>query len=78
MHNARAKLSPRPLLIIHRRNERIISLPHAYELERHAGQPKMLVVAEERMHMDSDSFFSSCERRDEAIKLTLDWLKKST
>ena len=71
------RISPRPLLIIHRRNDPNVPVGHAYELERHAGEPVTLVVAEGRMHSDSDSFFSSGDRKDGAIRLTLDWLKKS-
>ncbi len=71
------RISPRPLLIIHRRKDMIISADYAYELEQHAGQPKELIVAEGRMHMDSNPFFSSKERDDGAIRLTLDWLKRT-
>jgi len=71
------RISPRPLLIIHRRKDLMVPIDHAYELERHARQPKELILAEGRMHSDSDSFFSSGERKDGAIKLTLDWLKKN-
>jgi fermentation-respiration switch protein FrsA (DUF1100 family) len=71
------RISPRPLLIIHRRKDPNAPVNHAYELERHARQPKTLVVAEGWAHSDSDSFFSSGERKDGAIRLTLDWLKKN-
>jgi dienelactone hydrolase len=71
------KISPRPLLIIHRRKDPQAPIEHAYELERHARQPKMLIVGEGRMHSDSDSFFSSGDRKDGAIRLTLNWLKKN-
>lgn len=70
-------ISPRPLLIIHRRKDTHVPVDNAYELERHARQPKELIVAEGRMHTDSDSFFSSWERKDGAIRLTLNWLEKN-
>lgn len=71
------RISPRPLLIVHRRKDPNAPVAHAYELERHAGQPKTLIVAEGWTHSDSDSFFSSGERNDGAIRLTLDWLRKN-
>lgn len=70
--------SPRPLLIIHRRNDPNAPVKNAYELESHAKQPKTLIIAQGRTHSDSDSFFSSRDRKDGAIRLTLDWLKKNT
>ncbi len=70
------RISPRPLLIIHREKDMMAPVDYAYELERNAGQPKELVIAEGRMHSDSDSFFSSKDRDDGAIRLTLDWLNR--
>ena len=72
------RISPRPLLIIHRRNDTNAPVKNAYELESFAKEPKTLIIAEGRTHSDSDSFFSSGQREDGAIRLTHDWLKKST
>lgn len=71
------RISPRPLLIIHRRKDIMVSVENAYELERHASHPKELIIAEGRMHTDTDSFFSAVERKNGAIRLTLNWLDKN-
>jgi len=68
------QISPRPLLIIHRRWDRVVSARHAHELYEQAEEPKKIVIAKGRSHTDSDSFYSSAERGDGAIKTTLDWL----
>jgi alpha/beta superfamily hydrolase len=70
------RISPRPILIIHREKDMFAPVDYAYELERNAGQTKDLIIAKGRMHMDSDSFFSSKDRDDGAIRLTLDWLDR--
>jgi len=57
------KISPRPLLIIHQKNDLFVPAQHAYGLYERAGDPKKLVIVEGRMH-------SVTERM---IKLTIDW-----
>jgi len=69
------EISPRPLLIVQRKNDFLAPVIHAHEVYEQAGEPKKLVIAEGRMHSDSDPFFSSAEREDGAIRITLDWLK---
>jgi len=47
---------------------------HAHELYKQAGEPKKLVIAEGWKHYDNDPFYSSAERENGAIRITLDWL----
>jgi len=49
---------------------------HAHEIYEQAGEPKKLVIAEGWVHSDKDPFFSSAEREDGAIRITLDWLNE--
>jgi len=46
---------------------------HAHELYEQAEEPKKIVIAKGMGHMDSDSFYSSAEKEDGAIKTTLAW-----
>lgn len=68
------EISPRPLLIIHRKKDFMMPVDHAHEIYEQAEEPKKLVIAEGRMHSDRDPFFSSAEREDGAIRITLEWL----
>lgn len=57
------EISPRPLLIVHRRNDFLVPVQHAYDLYEKAGDPKKLVIVEGRMHSVTE----------EMIRLTIDW-----
>lgn len=70
------RISPRPVLIIHRRHDPMMDIRHLYELERSALEPKTLILDEGWMHSDEDSFFTSPTRGDGAITHTDNWLKK--
>ena len=70
------EISPRPLLIIHRKKDLIVPVDHAHEIYEQAEEPKKLVISEGWMHYDKDPFFSSAERENGAIRTTLDWLKE--
>jgi dipeptidyl aminopeptidase/acylaminoacyl peptidase len=67
------KISPRPLLIIHEKDDLIMSVEHAYDLYEKAREPKKLVIGKGKMHSDADPFYSAVERDDGAIRITLDW-----
>lgn len=67
------EISPRPLLIIHQRHEIWAPVQHAYDLYQEAREPKKLVIVEGWRHSGSKSFYSA-ERKDGAIRMTLDWL----
>jgi len=71
------EISPKPLLIIHRKNDLNVPVDHAHEIYEEAGEPKKLVIAEGWMHYDKDPFFSSAEIENGAIRTTLDWLKEA-
>jgi len=68
-------ISPRPLLIVHRKNDFLARVDHAHEIYEQAREPRKLVIAEGWRHSDRDPFFSSAERENGAIRITLDWLK---
>ena len=69
------KISPRPILIIHRKGDPMVSINHAYSLEKNAFEPKMLVLAEGWMHSDEDDFFTSNDTGG-AVSITDSWIKK--
>jgi len=57
------EISPRPLLIVHEKNDMFVSAQHAYDLYERAGDPRKLVIVEGRMHSVTDRM----------IRLTIDW-----
>ena len=69
------KISPRPLLIVHRKGDPMVSINHAYSLEKNALEPIRLIVAGGWMHSDDDVFFTSFGK-DSAISYTDSWIKK--
>ena len=70
------RISPRPVLIIHRRRDFNVAIRIAYELESSALDPKTLILDDGWMHSDDDSFFTSPTRRNGAITYTDNWIKK--
>jgi len=67
-------ISPRPLLIIHRKNDVMVSSDNAHILYEKANEPnKKLVIAKGRNHSELAAFFTT-EKKNGAINLTLDWL----
>jgi fermentation-respiration switch protein FrsA (DUF1100 family) len=71
----RAKeISPRPLLIIHRKRGFLASVHHAHDIYAQAEEAKRIVIAEGWAHNDGDPFFSSAERENGAIRISRDWL----
>ncbi len=71
------EISPRPLLIIHRKKDLMIPVDHAHDIYEQAAEPKKLVIVEGRRHSDTDPFFSSAEREDGAVEITLEWLNSA-
>ncbi len=70
-------ISPRPLLIIHRKNDVVVPSESAHSLYNKAKEPnKKLIIAEGRNHSELAAFFTSTEKKDGAITLTLDWLTR--
>ena len=68
-------ISPRPVLIIHRKGDPMVAIEHAYMLERNALEPKTFILADGLMHSDDDSFFFSSSRKEGAIAQTDNWIK---
>jgi dienelactone hydrolase len=69
-----SNISPRPLLIIHRKNDIQVPSTYAHLLYEKAKEPKKLIITEGRNHSELAAFFTSTEKKDGAINLTLDWL----
>ena len=62
-----ARISPRPLLLVHGSQDETVEVSHAHRLYAQAGEPKQLVIVEGAGHR---------LRRDErAMAIVLDWLK---
>ena len=69
-----SNISPRPLLIIHRKNDVVVPSDCAHMLYDKAWEPKKLIMAEGRNHSELADFFTSTKKNDGAINLTLNWL----
>jgi len=63
-----AKISPRPLLLVHGRNDETVVVSEAYKLYDKAGEPKKLVIVEGAGHR--------LRRSGEAMAIVIDWLKQ--
>jgi fermentation-respiration switch protein FrsA (DUF1100 family) len=62
-----AKISPRPLLLVHGSQDEIVPISHARRLFEMAGEPKELVTIDGAGHR--------LRQDDRAISAVLDWLK---
>lgn len=65
--NSVAGIAPRPLLLVHSRQDKVVPVSHARKLHGKAGQPKQIVIldgAEHRLRQD-----------DKAMAIVTDWLK---
>lgn len=71
-----SNISPRPILIIHRKKDISVPSKYAYLLYDKAKEPKKLIMTEGRNHSELATFFTSTEKKDGAINLTLDWLTR--
>ena len=69
-----SNISPRPLLIIHRKNDIQVPSRYAHVLYDKAREPKKLIMVDGRNHSELADFFTSTDKKDGAINLTLDWL----
>ncbi|MEM1553924.1 MAG: alpha/beta hydrolase [Thermoproteota archaeon] len=67
-----AKISPRPLLIIHGSNDNIAPVDHAQALYERAGEPKKIVIIE-----GADHSFNRRDWEDKVIDLTVEWFKET-
>jgi len=62
-----ARISPRPLLLVHGNNDEVVDISHARRLYERAGQPKKLAIIEGAGHRLRHS--------EEAMAVVIDWLK---
>lgn len=62
-----ARISPRPLLLVHGDQDETVSVSDAHRLYAKAGEPKKLVIVEGAGHR--------LRRDEQAVAIVLDWLK---
>ncbi|MGQ9479627.1 MAG: alpha/beta hydrolase [Thermoproteota archaeon] len=67
-----AKISPRPLLIIHGSNDTIVPIQHARSLYEKAGEPKKLIIIE-----GADHTFNRRDWEEEVFEYTFKWFKEN-
>ncbi len=65
-----AKISPRPLLLVHGSEDEMVDVSEAHRLYTQAGEPKELIIVEGAGHR--------LRRSSEAMAVVLDWLKAHT
>jgi fermentation-respiration switch protein FrsA (DUF1100 family) len=61
-----AKISPRPLLIVHGSKDETVDVSEAYRLYDKAGEPKKLVIVDGAGHR--------LRKNDRAVSIVIDWL----
>ncbi len=66
-----AKISPRPMLIIHGSQDSVVPVEHARMLYDRAGEPKKIIIIE-----GADHTFNRREWEDKVIELTIGWFKE--
>ncbi len=62
-----ARISPRPLLLVHGNRDETVEVSHAYKLYDEAGEPKQLIIIDGAEH--------ELRQNDRAMAAVLDWLK---
>ena len=62
-----ARISPRPLLLVHGDHDETVSVDDARELYAKAGEPKQLVIVEGAGHR--------LRHDEQAMAIVIDWLK---
>jgi fermentation-respiration switch protein FrsA (DUF1100 family) len=65
-----ARISPRPLLLVHSNDDDVVDVSHARRLYDRAGEPKQLAIVEGAGHRLRHS--------EEAMDIVIDWLKAHT
>jgi uncharacterized protein len=64
-----ADIAPRPLLLVHGQDDKVVPLEHSQKLYAQACQPKQLIVIEAAEHR--------LRRHPLAVEMVLSWLKKT-
>jgi fermentation-respiration switch protein FrsA (DUF1100 family) len=62
-----ARISPRPLLLVHGSQDELVDVGQAYKLYERAGEPKKLVIIDGAKHR--------LRQNNEAMAVVLEWLK---
>jgi len=62
-----ARITPRPLLLVHGSRDETVEVSHAYKLYDEAGEPKQLIIVDGAEH--------GLRQNDRAMAAVLDWLK---
>lgn len=62
-----AGIAPRPLLLVHSRQDEVVPVSHAYRLYEEAGEPKQIVILDGAEHR--------LRQNDKAMTIVIDWLK---
>jgi len=65
--NSVAGIAPRPLLLVHSRQDEVVPVSHAHKLYDRAGEPKQIVILDGAEHR--------LRQNDKAIAIVTDWLK---
>lgn len=65
-----ADIAPRPLLLVHSRDDEIVPVNHAHTLYERAGEPKKLVIINGSDHR--------LRLNEEALNIVIDWLKSQS
>lgn len=65
--NSVARIAPRPLLLVHSRQDEVVPVSHARKLYDKAGEPKQIVILDGAEHR--------LRQNDKAIAIVTDWLK---
>jgi len=62
-----AEIAPRPLLLVHGRQDGVVAVAHAYKLYDRAGEPKQIIIVDGAEHR--------LRQNDMAMAIAIDWLK---
>jgi len=65
--NSVAEIAPRPLLLVHSRQDEVVPVSHAHKLYDRAGEPKQIVILDGAEHR--------LRQNDKATAIVTDWLK---
>ena len=65
--NSVAGIAPRPLLLVHSRQDEVVPVSHAYRLYEKASEPKQIVILDGAEH--------KLRQNDKAMAIVTDWLK---
>ena len=65
-----AGVTPRPLLLAHGSQDKIVDVSHAYKLYDRAREPKQIIIIDGAEHR--------LRQNERAVAIVIDWLKSHT